>query len=101
MTEKRYELYNKYNHNEIIQDNYNVLDGCVQIYSAETVEFELNDLFNRLKNIREICNDCLKELSGCEGISDACCGHGNDEDAYILLKDGRRFILDRRLSDDD
>ena len=44
---------------------------------------------------------CLKELSGCEGISNACCGHGNDENAYILLKDGRRFILDRRLSDDD
>ena len=57
---ERYELYNKYNHNEIIQDNYNVLDGCVQIYSAETVKYELNDLFNRLKNIRDICNDCLK-----------------------------------------
>ena len=57
---ERYELYNKYNHNEIIQDNYNVLDGCVQIYSAETVEYELTDLFNRLKNIRDICNDCLK-----------------------------------------
>lgn len=60
MTEKRYELYNKYNHNEIIQDNYNILDDSIQIYSAETVEFELNDLFNRLKNIRDICNDCLK-----------------------------------------
>lgn len=59
MTEKRYELYNKYNHNEIIQDNYNILDESIQIYSAETVESELNDLFNRLKNIRDICNDCL------------------------------------------
>lgn len=75
MTEKRYELYNKYNHNEIIQDNYNVLDGCVQIYSAETVEFELNDLFNRLKNIRDICNDCLKignpsDVGYCVGITE-------------------------------
>ena len=59
MTEKRYELYNKYNHNEIIQDNYHILDESIQIYSAETVESELNDLFNRLKNIRDICNDCL------------------------------------------
>ena len=60
MTEKRYELCNKYNCNEIIQDNYCVYDGCVQIYDAESIEYELNDLFNRLKNIREICNDCLK-----------------------------------------
>ena len=74
MTE-RYELYNKYNHNEIIQDNYNVLDGCVQIYSAETVKYELNDLFNRLKNIRSICNDCLKiespsDVGYCVGITE-------------------------------
>lgn len=59
MTE-RYELVNKYNPNELIQDNYNVMDGCVQIYSAESVEYELNDLFNRLKNIGEICDDCLQ-----------------------------------------
>ena len=36
------------------------MDGYVQIYGAETVEFELNDLFNRLKNIGEICDDCLQ-----------------------------------------
>ena len=59
MTAKRYELVNKYNPNEWIQDNYTVYDGYVQIYAAETVEYELNDLFNRLKNIRDICNDCL------------------------------------------
>ena len=59
MTE-RYELVDKYNPNELIQDNYNVIDGYVQIYGAENVESELNDLFNRLKNIREICDDCLK-----------------------------------------
>ena len=75
MTEKRYRLYNKYNHNEIIQDNYNVMDGYIQIYSAETVESELNDLFNRLTNIRDICNDCLKirnhyDISYCVGITE-------------------------------
>ncbi len=74
-TEKRYELYNKYNPNEILQDNYNVLDGDIQIYDAETVEFELNDLFNRLKNIRNICNDCLKiknhnDVGYCVGITE-------------------------------
>ena len=75
MKEKRYELYNKYNHNEIIQDNYTVFDSYVQIYSAESVEFELNDLFNRLKNIRDICNDCLKiknhnDVGYCVGITE-------------------------------
>ena len=59
MTE-RYELVNKYNPNEFIQDNYNVIGGYVQIYGAESVESELNDLFNRLKNIGEICDDCLQ-----------------------------------------
>lgn len=39
---------------------------------------------------------CLEMLSDCKGITDACCGHGNDEDAYILLEDGRRFILDKK-----
>lgn len=58
--QSRYELVNKYNPNELIQDNYNVMDGYVQIYGAENVEFELNDLFNRLKNIGEICDDCLQ-----------------------------------------
>lgn len=60
MIKERYELVNKYNPNELIQDNYNVIDGCVQIYDAESVEYELNDLFNRLKNIGEICDDCLQ-----------------------------------------
>ena len=42
---------------------------------------------------------CLEDLADCKGITNACCGHGRDEDAYILLADGRRFILDRRLND--
>ena len=60
MIKERYELVNKYNSNELIQDNYNIIDGYVQVYGAESVEYELNDLFNRLKNIGEICNDCLQ-----------------------------------------
>lgn len=42
---------------------------------------------------------CLSILMDCKGITNACCGHGKDEDAYILLADGRRFILDRRISE--
>ena len=42
-------------------------------------------------------DNCMKDLTDCIGIVSACCGHGYDEDAYILLADGRRFILDRRL----
>lgn len=60
MTEQRYELYDKYSPNDLIQDNYNVIDGFVQIYGAESVECELNDLFNRLRDINSICDDCLK-----------------------------------------
>lgn len=43
----------------------------------------------------EDCDFCLQGLTTCDFISYACCGHGNDEYAYIALKDGRRFILDR------
>ena len=37
---------------------------------------------------------CLGNLG--DNVTSACCGHGRDEDAYILLVDGRRFILDNR-----
>ena len=37
----------------------------------------------------------LQGLTTCDFIDYACCGHGNDEDAYISLKDGRRFVLDK------
>ena len=59
MAEKRYELYDKHSPNELIQDNYNIIGGYIQIYGAERVECELNDLFNRLRNINSICDDCL------------------------------------------
>lgn len=75
MTEKRYELYNKYSVNDLIQDNYNVIDGHIQIYDAQSVERELNDLFNRLRNINSICDDCLKiknknDVGYCVGITE-------------------------------
>ena len=45
----------------------------------------------------EDCDFCLQGLTNCEFIDNACCGHGIDEDAYILLIDGRRFVLDTRV----
>ena len=44
---------------------------------------------------------CLEDLTDCIGVVSACCGHGRDEDAYILLTDGRRFILDTKVINDD
>lgn len=41
------------------------------------------------------CDFCLQGLTTSDFISDACCGHGNDDEAYIALKDGRRFVLDK------
>lgn len=41
---------------------------------------------------------CLQGLSNCDFISNACCGHSNPSQAYISLKDGRRFILDKEWS---
>lgn len=75
---ERYELFNKYNHNELIRDNYNVMDGCCQIYDAETIEYELNDLFGRLKKIYDICDDCLKI--------------NNNEDYFILINEIKKII---------
>lgn len=40
------------------------------------------------------CDFCLQGLTTCEFIDFACCGHGDDTQAYISLKDGRRFVLD-------
>lgn len=39
------------------------------------------------------CDFCLQGLAACSFIDNACCGHGNDENAYISLKDGRLFVL--------
>lgn len=39
------------------------------------------------------CDFCLQGLTTCSFIDNACCGHGNDENAYISLKDGRLFVL--------
>lgn len=40
------------------------------------------------------CDFCLQALTSCDFIDNACCGHGIDKNAYISLKDGRRFVLD-------
>ena len=37
---------------------------------------------------------CLYPLHECSFIESACCGHGVEQ-GYILLKDGRRFILEK------
>ena len=41
------------------------------------------------------CDFCLQGLTTCDFIDYACCGHGDDSLAYISLKDGRRFVLDK------
>lgn len=43
----------------------------------------------------EDCDFCLQGLTTCDFIDYACCGHGDDSLAYISLKDGRRFVLDK------
>lgn len=42
----------------------------------------------------ENCDFCLQALASCDLIDNACCGHGNNSQAYISFKDGRRWILD-------
>lgn len=42
---------------------------------------------------------CLYGLRDCNCIEGACCGHGVEQ-GYILLKDGRRFVLEQNLGDD-
>lgn len=51
-------------------------------------------------DLNNICNVdfCMQGLTTCDFISNACCGHCNPEDAYISLKDGRRFVLDKEWS---
>ncbi len=43
----------------------------------------------------EDCDFCMQGLTVCDFIDNACCGHGDDSLAYISLKDGRRFVLDK------
>ena len=46
----------------------------------------------------EDCDFCLQALTQCDLVDYACCGHGDDENAYISFKDGRRWILDPNYS---
>jgi hypothetical protein len=41
------------------------------------------------------CDFCLQGLTTCDFIDNACCGHNHPDLAYISLKDGRRFVLDK------
>ena len=43
----------------------------------------------------EDCDFCMQGLTTSDFIDNACCGHGDDSLAYISLKDGRRFVLDK------
>lgn len=44
------------------------------------------------------CDFCLQSLTVCDFIDNACCGHGDDDCAYISFKDGRRWVLDKDYS---
>ena len=55
---------------------------------CEKPQMDINGIIN--------CDFCLQGLTNCDFISDACCGHGDDDNAYIALKDDRVFILDQR-----
>jgi len=43
---------------------------------------------------------CLYGLRDCDFINSACCGHGVEQ-GYIMLKDGRRFVLEQNSGDSD
>lgn len=47
-----------------------------------------------INNVKD-CDFCLQGLTTSQFIDNACCGHGDDSLAYISLKDGRRFVLDK------
>ena len=44
------------------------------------------------------CDFCLQGLTVCDFITASCCGHCDENQAYISLADGRRFILDKEWS---
>ena len=92
-------------------------NGEKVIYNYETNTWEYPDdkdhiyVHGKKKKICKSCNRprldingvcdvdfCLQGLSTCDFIDNACCGHGDDSIAYISLKDGRRFILDKEWS---
>ena len=61
-------------------------------------EYESGKMWVNDKEICERCNKPRLDINGvvdCDFCDYACCGHGDDEQAYISLKDGRRFVLDK------
>ena len=53
--------------------------------------------WNNINGVEDV-DFCLQGLTTTDFISNACCGHGDNDAAYIALKDGRRFILDKEWS---
>lgn len=75
MSEKRFELNNKYNPNELMIDNLLIIDGVPSLYDAECVVSEMNSMNNCLKEILCICDDCLKikdnyDVGYCVGVTE-------------------------------
>ena len=68
-------------------------DGKIWINDKEICE-RCNKSRLDINGVKD-CDFCMQGLTVCDFISDACCGHGDDEQAYIALKDGRRFVLDK------
>lgn len=75
MSEKRFELNNKYNPNELMIDNLLIIDGVPSLYDAECAVSEMNSMNNCLKEILWICDGCLKikdhyDVGYCVGVTE-------------------------------
>lgn len=67
-------------------------DGTLYIDGRRTVCPKCNKPRLDINGV-DNCDFCLQSLTTCDFINNACCGHGNDDEAYISLKDGRLFVL--------
>ena len=93
-------------------------EGNIFFWNEETHQWEYLDgdicIDGKKKRIWHKCNKphidvneienvdfYLQGLTNCSFITNACCGHGNDDLAYITLADGRRFVLDKYEIDDE
>ena len=74
------------------------LDGniCIDGYKKRICE-KCNKPRIDINGVEDV-DFCLQGLTTTDFISHACCGHGDKDAAYIALKDGRRFILDKEWS---
>lgn len=86
--------------------------GNICFWNEESKQWEYEDgdicIDGKKKRICPKCNKprldingvedvdfCLQGLTTSDFINYACCGHGDDDLAYISLKDGRRFVLNK------